>query len=95
MSKLQGGIYRQKSRKVYVNMRTRLSELKIGQKACIYHVKNGRGLRQTLLDLGFIPGTEIELIRKAPLGDPYEVKIRGFEITLRKDDAADIEVEVE
>lgn len=76
-------------------MATRLSELKIGQKARIRCVKNSRGLRQTLLDMGFIPDTEIELIRKAPLGDPYEVKIRGFEITLRKKDAVDIEVEVE
>jgi ferrous iron transport protein B len=72
----------------------KLSELEIGQKARIQHVRNGRGLRQTLLDLGFLPGTEIELIRKAPLGDPYEVKLRGFEITLRKNDAADIEVKV-
>ncbi|MFX0124818.1 MAG: ferrous iron transport protein A [Candidatus Hodarchaeota archaeon] len=75
-------------------MTTRLSELKVGQKARIHRIKNGRGLRQTLLDLGFIPGTEIELIRKAPLGDPYEIRLRGFEITLRKNDAADIEVEV-
>ncbi len=72
----------------------KLSELEIGQKARIQQVRNGRGIRQTLLDLGFVPGTEIELIRKAPLGDPYEVKLRGFEITLRKSDAADIEVKV-
>ncbi|MHA1215076.1 MAG: FeoA family protein [Candidatus Hodarchaeales archaeon] len=68
----------------------KLSQLKVGHKARIVDVKNGRGLRKTLLDLGFVPGTEIELVRKAPLGDPYEVKLRGFEITLRKNDAADI-----
>ncbi|MHA1972011.1 MAG: FeoA family protein [Candidatus Hodarchaeales archaeon] len=75
-------------------MVVKLSHLKVGTRARIIDVKNGRGLRKTLLDLGFVPGTEIEIVRKAPLGDPYEVRLRGFEITLRKNDAADILVKV-
>ena len=73
-------------------MRT-LNELEIGSSARIIAV-NGEGAnRQHLLEMGLIPGATIKLIKFAPLGDPIEYKINGYELTLRKDDAAKIQVE--
>lgn len=56
---------------------------------------NGEGrLRRRLFDMGVTPGAEIVMRKKAPLGDPIEVTLRGYELTLRKDEAACIEVEL-
>ena len=51
-------------------------------------------LRLRLLDMGLIPGTKVSIHKVAPMGDPLELNIRGYSLTLRKDDAHDIEVEV-
>ena len=72
-----------------------LNELKIGQSAIIKSVGGDKGqLRQHLLDMGLIPGTEVTLIKFAPMGDPMELLIRGYDLTLRIDDARLIEVEI-
>ena len=69
-----------------------LSELKIGQSSVITKV-NGEGeLRLRFLDMGLIPKTAVTLIKKAPMGDPIEIRLRGYELTLRLDEAAWIEV---
>ncbi len=71
-----------------------LDELKVGQSAIILAV-NGQGvLRGRLLDMGLTPHTEIMLRKVAPMGDPIEVMLRGYELTLRVADAKQIEVEV-
>lgn len=60
------------------------------------HVKklNGGGaLRRRLMDMGFTNGCEVYIRKVAPLGDPVEVTIRGYELSVRKDDAQNIEVE--
>jgi ferrous iron transport protein A len=72
-----------------------LSELSIGQKARITTLTGGsKPYRQRLLAMGFIPGTELTLIRMAPLGDPVEINIRGTSVTLRKHEANLLQLEV-
>ena len=69
-----------------------LAELKIGQDAVIGAVGGTGELRHHLLDMGLTPGTEVTLRKVAPMGDPMEVELRGYELTLRLDDAAKITV---
>ena len=71
-----------------------LSEFSVGEHGVIAKV-NGEGkIRRRLFDMGVTPQAEVMLRKKAPLGDPLEVTIRGYELTLRKDEAACVEVEV-
>lgn len=69
-----------------------LKELPIGKKATITTVGGEGALRQHFLDMGVIPGTDIVLIKYAPLGDPMEFMIHGYELTLRLADAEKIEI---
>ena len=71
-----------------------LNEFSVGESGVIVKV-NGEGkVRRRLFDMGVTPHTQIMLKKKAPLGDPLEVTLRGYELTLRKDEAACVEVEV-
>ena len=70
-----------------------IKDLKIGESGLIQSVGGESSLRQHFLDMGVIPGTEVTVIKYAPMGDPVEVLIHGYELTLRLDDAAKIEVE--
>ena len=74
-------------------MQMKLSELKTGQSARVESVGGEGALRQHFLDMGVIPGVGLTLIKLAPLGDPMELRIRGYELTLRLDDADKIQVE--
>ena len=69
-----------------------LKDLQIGKSAVITEVGGAGSLRQHFLDMGVIPGTTIEVIKYAPLGDPVEVRLHGYELTLRLDDAKQISV---
>ncbi len=69
-----------------------LNELKAGQSALIQTVGGEGALRQHFLDMGVIPGAKITLVQFAPLGDPIEFRLHGYELTLRLDDAGKIEV---
>ena len=69
-----------------------LNELGIGKTAVIEAVGGKGALRQHFLDMGVIPGTEITVIKYAPMGDPVEFKLHGYELTLRLDDARLIEI---
>ena len=64
-----------------------LCDLKIGQSAVVQSVGGEGALRQHFLDMGVIPGAEITLVKYAPMGDPMELRIHGYELTLRVDDA--------
>lgn len=76
-------------------MLKRLDEFKIGETGLVKQV-NGEGrFRRRLLDMGVTPGTTIYLRKKAPLGDPLEITLRGYELTLRKDEAQLVVLEVE
>ncbi len=66
----------------------------IGETGVIVKV-NGEGrVRRRLFDMGLTPGAEVYLRKKAPLGDPIEITLRGYELSLRKDEAVNVEVEV-
>ena len=70
----------------------KLSELKPGESARISSVMGEGALRQHLLDMGMIPGAEITMVQFAPMGDPVEIRIHGYELTLRLKDAGKIRV---
>ena len=72
----------------------KLSELKPEQSAYIESVGGEGALRQHLLDMGVIPGAHVKLIKFAPLGDPMELRIHGYELTLRLSDAEKIEIDL-
>ena len=67
-----------------------LKELQIGKSAVVDTVGGSGALRQHFLDMGLIPGVEVTLVKLAPMGDPMELRIHGYELTLRLDDAAQI-----
>ena len=66
------------------------SRSKVGEKAKIYEINGNSKLSKRLYALGLIEGTEIELKRIAPLGDPLVVNLRGFDLAIRKKDAKNI-----
>ena len=69
-----------------------LKDIAIGQSAVIVKVGGEGSLRQHFLDMGVIPGAEVSVVKLAPMGDPMELQIHGYELTLRLADAAQIEV---
>lgn len=71
-----------------------LDQLPIGKTAVITQVGGEGALRCRFLDMGLIPKTKVVVQKVAPMGDPIELRIRGYELTIRKEDAAKIEVEV-
>lgn len=72
----------------------RLSDLKIGERGRVVGLEKGKkAYRQKLLSMGLTPGTEFNVIRYAPLGDPMEIQVRGFSLSLRKGEAHALQVE--
>lgn len=71
-------------------MKATLKELEIGKTATVASVGSGGALRQHLLDMGLIPGADVTMIKLAPMGDPMEVRVHGYELTLRLADAEKI-----
>lgn len=74
-------------------MRSQLDTVEVGQYVKILKLHTRGKLMHKLLDMGFVPGSEIEVIRVAPLNDPMELKIHNYHISLRKSEANLIEVE--
>ncbi|HTM64416.1 MAG TPA: FeoA family protein [Gammaproteobacteria bacterium] len=73
----------------------KFSDLKIGDKACVISISQGESAyRQRLIAMGILPGTEFTVSRIAPLGDPIEIQVRGFALSLRKDEAAVLEIKI-
>ena len=77
--------------KSYETMRT----LKPGQRAVIMKVTSGGELGRRIRDMGLVPGTQIQLLGRAPLKDPVEIKVRGYNLTLRNNEADHILVSTE
>ncbi|MCL0070091.1 ferrous iron transport protein A [Dehalococcoidia bacterium] len=71
-----------------------LSELKKGDKGKIIKVSGKGSVHRRLLDMGLVSGSEVEMQRVAPLGDPIEIKVKGYNLSLRKEEASAIDVEV-
>jgi len=72
-----------------------LTDFKIGDSGVIKSVGGEGRTRKRLFDMGVTPGAQVTLIKKAPLGDPIEVAIRGYELTLRMKEAELVTMEVE
>lgn len=70
-----------------------LDRLKIGETAVIKTVGGEGALRLRLLDMGLIPRTKVKMLKRAPMGDPLDIIVRGYELTLREEDAKNIEIE--
>ena len=72
-----------------------LVDCKAGQQAISRCHHSVGAIRQRLLDLGFVPGTKIDMIRSAPLGDPIQCKVSGYNVALRRSEAELIELEID
>lgn len=72
-----------------------LDRLKIGQSGIILQVGGSGALRRHLLDMGLTPKTRVMVRKVAPMGDPIELHVRSYELTIRLDDAQKIEIEEE
>lgn len=72
-----------------------LKDLKPGDRCVMVRARSVGGAGRRLFDMGVVPGAEIRIIRVAPLGDPIEINVRGFNLTLRREEAMGVIVEVE
>ena len=70
-----------------------LNQLKIGSSGIIVAVGGSGALRRRLLDMGLTPGTQVYVRKTAPLGDPIELSLRGYTLSMRAADAGNIEIE--
>lgn len=70
-----------------------VDDLQIGQKGVISAVGGEGALRLRFLDMGLIPGTIVRLQKVAPMGDPIQIQVRGYELTIRREDARMIAIE--
>ena len=75
-------------------MEKKLSEFVLGESGVIKSVGGDGMIRRRLFDMGVTPGAEVVLHKRAPLGDPMEVTVRGYELTLRKSEAGNVVMEV-
>lgn len=76
-------------------MQKLLCDFTVGESGVIKCVTGEGKIRRRLFDMGVTPGAQLSMKKKAPLGDPIEITIRGYELTLRKAEAACVEVEVQ
>lgn len=72
----------------------KLHEVEINQKVKVVQVEPQSKIRRRIMDMGIVKGTEIVVEGKAPMGDPIEVRVRGYNLSLRKNEAIDIIVEL-
>lgn len=75
-------------------MQKKLNEFSVGEKGTVVRIEGEGKIRRRLFDMGVTPGAEIYLRKLAPFGDPLEVTVRGYELTLRKAEAACVAMEV-
>jgi Fe2+ transport system protein FeoA len=72
----------------------KLSDLKLHEKGAVRRINGGGAVRRRMMDMGLTTGTEVAVLRIAPLGDPIEFDVRGYHLSLRKSEAANIEVDM-
>jgi Fe2+ transport system protein FeoA len=70
-----------------------LNGLKPGEKGRVVKISGGGEIHRRLLDMGLVSGSEVEVERVAPLGDPIEIRIKGYHLSLRKEEAINVQVE--
>jgi len=71
-----------------------LDELPLGQTAKVVKLTGNGAVRRRLMEMGITPAAMVEAVRRAPMGDPLDVKVRGYHLSLRKEEAAAIEITV-
>ena len=71
-----------------------LSELRAHEVGKVKQITGQDQLRRKLLDMGVIPGSALEVLRVAPLGDPVEIRVKGYNLSLRKEEAKQVQIEV-
>ena len=76
-------------------MERRLSELRPGERGIIVKIAGPQPIKRRLLDMGLVKGTEIVVVRRAPLGDPVEFLLKGYNLSLRAEEAEYIHVRTE
>lgn len=77
-----------------MDMSKTLKDLKPGQSCVVTNIRSQGPIKRRLIDMGVTPGAEVFIRKTAPLGDPIEIQIRGYELSLRKEEAKDILVEL-
>ena len=73
-------------------MRT-LRDVAVGSSATVVRLAGGGALKRRIMDMGITKGVEVEVVKVAPLGDPIEVTVRGYQLSIRKDEAENVIVE--
>lgn len=71
-----------------------LNNLKTGQKGKVIRISGDPAIKRRLLDMGIVPNVEVKVEKLAPLGDPIDILVKGYHLTLRKEEASSITVEV-
>jgi len=71
-----------------------LDQLSVGQRGIVVHVGGKGAVKRRMMDMGLVPGSEVKVLRVAPLGDPVEFEVKGYSLSLRKKEASDITVEL-
>jgi ferrous iron transport protein A len=71
-----------------------LTDMEPGQSGVVAHFSGQDGDRLRLMEMGLLPGTEVRFVRRAPLGGPLEVEVRGFHLSLRQTEAASIGISI-
>jgi len=72
---------------------TPLAKLAVGKRARVIQIAGGDDVSMRLLEMGLTPGVEVLVVGQAPLGDPLELEVRGYRLSVRKSEAARVEVE--
>ena len=75
-------------------MEVKLSELESGEEGVVVRVEGPPALRRRLMEMGIVRGTKIKMVRRAPLGDPIEYEVKGYNLSLRAGEADGVYVEV-
>lgn len=69
-----------------------LGDLKSGERACVECILGGGAVRRRMMDMGIVPGVELEVIRRAPLGGPLQVRLKGYYLAMRRGECSKIVV---
>ena len=71
-----------------------LGDLKPGECACVKCIQGGGAIRRRMMDMGIVPGVELEVVRRAPFGGPLQVRLKGYYLAMRRGECAKIAVTV-
>ena len=69
-----------------------LRDLKSGERACVESIQGGGAIRRRMMDMGIVPGVELEVVRRAPFGGPLQVRLKGYYLAMRGGECAKIVV---